>query len=219
MNNYIELLKEELAEQFRGKANIETLICAVGKQLNDVYNFYEQLRTERNLNTSVGKQLDGVGDIVVLSRTEAREIAGGKDKKMALDDETYRNYLMYKVLENSSKCTYYELIKGINMLWKGKPIRYSEKAESPATIMLDFDAFPEMTEDNVKIPVIKSGGVGIKMTMKKKDSLCLYAGLTSRQYIKTSVGCNAPDEIKEVLFLVNDEDAVIADESNNWLIE
>ena len=35
----------------------------VGIELQEVFDFYEQLRTQRSVDTAVGKQLDGVGDI------------------------------------------------------------------------------------------------------------------------------------------------------------
>ena len=61
MADFVTKLKQDLVEQFRGKANIEALMEVVGIELQEVFDFYEQLRTQRSVDTAVGKQLDGVG--------------------------------------------------------------------------------------------------------------------------------------------------------------
>jgi len=75
MPDYVELLRGDLVEQFKEKPVIDALVSAIGEQLNDVRRFYEDLRDRRGLQTSMGQQLDGVGDIVVLSRLEAGALA------------------------------------------------------------------------------------------------------------------------------------------------
>ena len=76
MADFVTKLKQDLVEQFRGKANIEALMEVVGIELQEVFDFYEQLRTQRSVDTAVGKQLDGVGDIAVMTRKEAGQLAG-----------------------------------------------------------------------------------------------------------------------------------------------
>ena len=76
MADYVATLKNDLVEQFRGKANIEALMEVIGAQLQQVYDFYDQLRQDRGVHTADGKQLDGVGDIVVMTRMEAGKLAG-----------------------------------------------------------------------------------------------------------------------------------------------
>ena len=75
MVDYIRRLHDDLAEQFKDKATIEALNRTIGRQLNEVRQYFEDLRDKRGIDTAVGKQLDGVGDIVVLSRLEAGELA------------------------------------------------------------------------------------------------------------------------------------------------
>ena len=98
MADYVATLKNDLVEQFRGKANIEALMEVIGAQLQQVYDFYDQLRQDRGVHTAVGKQLDGVGDIVVMTRMEAGKLAGDPIPFEVIDDETYRRYLIYKIL-------------------------------------------------------------------------------------------------------------------------
>ena len=48
----------------------------MGGELQEVFDFFEQLRNERDVYHAIGKQLDGVGDIAVLTRKEAGQLAG-----------------------------------------------------------------------------------------------------------------------------------------------
>lgn len=165
MADYIAALKKDLVEQFRGKSNIKSLVEVIGLELQAVFDFYEQLRNERDVKTSIGKQLDGVGDIAVMTRKEAGQIVNGPDQQPEIiDDETYRKYLVYKILKNTCDCTYPDLIKAFRMFWD-KPLYYSEDPEYPATIFLETDTLkPEdHAEELLRAPIIKAAGVGIKI--------------------------------------------------------
>ena len=52
MADFVTKLKQDLVEQFRGKANIEALMEVVGIELQEVFDFYEQLRTQRSVDTA-----------------------------------------------------------------------------------------------------------------------------------------------------------------------
>lgn len=117
MADFVTKLKQDLVEQFRGKANIEALMEVVGIELQEVFDFYEQLRTQRSVDTAVGKQLDGVGDIAVMTRKEAGQLAGNPIPFEVIDDDTYRQYLIYKILKNTCDCTYPDIIKAFRMFW------------------------------------------------------------------------------------------------------
>lgn len=135
MADYVATLKNDLVEQFRGKANIEALMEVIGAQLQQVYDFYDQLRQDRGVHTAVGKQLDGVGDIVVMTRMEAGKLAGDPIPFEVIDDETYRRYLIYKILKNTCDCTYPDIIKAFRMFWD-RPLYYKEDPAEPATMIL-----------------------------------------------------------------------------------
>ena len=61
MVDYIQKLRDDLVEQFKDKPVIEALMEVVGDELNEVRQFYEDLRDKRNIQTAIGKQLDGIG--------------------------------------------------------------------------------------------------------------------------------------------------------------
>jgi uncharacterized phage protein gp47/JayE len=74
--NYLTKITADLVTQFREQSNTTAILEAVAEQLQGVHTFYEQLRTLRRLETAAGKQLDGIGNIVVMSRSEAAALAG-----------------------------------------------------------------------------------------------------------------------------------------------
>lgn len=166
MADYIQQLTDDIIEQFKGKPNIAAIMEAVAVQLQDVADFYTALRDERSLHTAIGKQLDGSGDIVVLNRAEAGQMASYNNpgEAISLDDELYRKFLIFKVLKNTSISTYPDIIKSFKMFWD-KPLYYSENPEEPAT--MTFRTGTLTPEDNASLilnaPIIRAAGVGINI--------------------------------------------------------
>lgn len=165
MADYTEKLRQDLVEQFKGKPVIDALICAIGEQLTDLRQFFTSLRDERGVLTSIGKQLDGVGDIVCLSREEAGALACAAESVYVLDDEQYRDYLIFKIWKNTNNCTYHDVIKAFKMFWP-KPLYYHEDPEEPAVMLLDTGILtPEDHAERLfTAPFIKAAGVGIRIT-------------------------------------------------------
>ena len=190
MPDYVELLRGDLVEQFKEKPVIDALVSAIGEQLNDVRRFYEDLRDRRGIQTSMGQQLDGVGDIVVLSRLEAGALACINESVYVLDDESYRRYLIFKVWKNTNNCTYHDVIKALRMFWP-KPLYYREDPEEPATMVFETDMLSP--EDDVpkllNAPLIKAAGVGIKVIARTESpemmDLLTVEGLMGRGYTST----------------------------------
>ncbi len=187
MVDYVERLRSDLVEQFKYKPVIDALMEAVGEQLADVSIFFEELRNLRWLHTAEGKQLDGIGDIVVLNRKEAGELASFTQPDYIIDDEQYKTYLIYKIWKNTCVCTYKDIIKAFKMFWD-KPLYYSESIDEPATMRFETDDLrPE--DDAQKIlnaPFIKAAGVGIHITAKTVNPMMgTYIG------IKTLIGRGA----------------------------
>lgn len=172
MADYVQALKNDLVEQFKGKPHIEALMEVIGEQLQEVAVFYEQLRTERNVYTSVGKQLDGVGDIAVMTRKEAGQLAGNPIPFDVLDDETYRLYLMYKIMKNNCDCTYPFILKAFRMFWE-LPLYYSEDPEQPATMIFDTGIMPGTvdTDPLFRVPLLRAAGVTLRMYIRTETTI------------------------------------------------
>lgn len=190
--NYIQILKDDLLEQFKEKINISALVEVVGKQLNDIKQFFDDMKYKTNIFEAVGEQLDGIGDIVVMSRTEAGQMVGKESTTINLDDELYRKYLIYKVLKNTCNCTYYDTMKAINMFWDGPPLKYSESFDEPATIIFDFDVEKDVADMATAIPFVKAGGVGLHLNMHKTDEVTTFFGFTYKRTVKTTYECEVP---------------------------
>lgn len=218
MDDYISKLKGDLAEQFRGKANIESLLEVLGSELQQVYAFFEQLRDERGLYNAVGKQLDGVGDIAVMSRREAAQLAGLTTSMETTDDELYRQYLIYKILKNTCDCTYDSLISAIKMFWRGESVKYREDPNYPATIILTIKGFSDTgnLRGLLQVPIIKAAGVGALMETETAISGTLYIGVIHQQEIESKW----EGEDYELGILLTDEQGnVLIDEDGNFLID
>lgn len=164
MTDFTEKLKSDLVEQFKGQPHIDAIMDAVGEQLQDVYDFLVALQEQRTVDTAVGKQLDGVGDIVVLTRGEAGELASIANPGEAVTDDVYRRFLIYKILRNTNTCTYRDVMASFQMFWD-KPLYYSEDPTVPATMLFETDVLrPEDGADRLlSAPIIKAAGVAVKI--------------------------------------------------------
>ena len=215
MADYIKNLKGDIVEQFKDKPNIEALYEVIGEQLDDLFLFFEQLRTKRSVNDAEGKQLDGVGDIVVLSRQEAAQMEGSVSTS-TMTDEQYRKYLIYKILKNTCDCTYYHIMKAIGMFWDGPPLKYTEDPEYPATMIFDFDAGKDLADQAIGIPFVRAGGVGLYMRMHKNDVAKFYLGFSLHITCTSFIECNVP---VMKTYLTDETNVILGDEIGCYLIE
>ena len=134
-----DILKDwlrDLPMQFLGKKNIEVLIKAFARQLQELDTVFDELNSKTDLDTAMGQNLDYVGTIIPLTRKEAGELAGLNVEEPVMSDERYRQFLRYKLLVNTNECTYYDLMNGLALLWDVSPIYYIEDPDLPATIIL-----------------------------------------------------------------------------------
>lgn len=156
----------DLPQQFQGKHNIEVLIKAFSKQMQEVDKVFQELNTITDIETATGKNLDCVGTIIPLTRKEAGELAGINAFEPVIQDERYRQYLRYKMLQNTSECTYYEIMKSIEILWDVDRTHYYERDDSPATIFIGLPTVDVNEDDQAKgkPKILKPAGVGFFYT-------------------------------------------------------
>ena len=211
-------LKKDLLEQFRDKNHIEDFVEVVGTQLNEVYAFFEELVALRAINNAEGIQLDRIGDIVVLTRKEAAILAGFTDEEGYLNDATYRKYLIYKILKNTCNSTYYDILKCMKMFWGDHELKYREDPKEPATIIFDFDASPDLNNENINTPLVKAAGVKLHLKMHQESETSVYAGVA---FVMGSVATYECDEavIEPNTYLSDADGLILTSENNEWLIE
>lgn len=184
MADYVSSLKNELVEQFKGKEKIEALVEVIGIELQQVFLFFQQLRDERSINEAIGAQLDGVGVISEMTRDDVSQYVSEFITGEDVDDNTYRRYIIWKILKNTCDCTYPDIIKSFRMFWD-KPLYYSEDPEQPATMLFDTGELPGTVDTTplFNTPLIRPAGVGLKINARTMTEL-----ESSRIYIKSSCG-------------------------------
>lgn len=130
---------KSLPEQFKDKEKLNVLIGSYSTQLEEVETVLQDLLDLRAFDTAMGAQLDGIGDIVDLSRAKSALYAGIIDFDV-IDDERYRLFLKYKALRNSNRCTFPELVEACKLLYGAEIVYYREDEDEPATFYLNIGA-------------------------------------------------------------------------------
>lgn len=154
----------DLPQQFQDKHNISVLIGAFAKQMQEVYQMFDDINAMTDLNTATGRNLDYIGTIIPLTRKEAGELAGEEFDYPVISDDRYRQFLRYKNLVNTNECTYHDLMDGLALLWDVTPIYYIEDPAMPATIILTMP-FLKPGGETVRlgeVPMVKPAGVRIE---------------------------------------------------------
>jgi len=217
-NRYVVNLQSDLLEQFRGKPNIEALVEVIGVELQEVYDFFSQLLIERDIKVAVGKQLDGIGIIADMTRSEAIALARDANYPYTDEDEMYRVFLLYKIFVNTAKGTYADVLRSIHMLWEGT-LTYEEDATVPATIILNFERFNGLDIQRLlKVPIVKPAGVRIlfRATGRKDHSFYTAGTITHSKritYTQEEYDFSIPD------ILVDEDQNLLLDENGNILTE
>jgi len=156
----LERWMNDMPQQFLGKKNIEILISAFAKQIDELLQVYEDLKYSTTLDNAKGENLQYIGDILSTSKKEALTILMQASNK-AITDETYRKVLKYKALQNNCDCNYFDIMESISLLWDINIVNYIEDPENPATIFIEL---PEVSVDDFdpaigRILAIRPSGV------------------------------------------------------------
>lgn len=208
-SDYFDKLYADLPEQFRGKPNIAAFQQTLARQLEDLDKCFQQLNALRHIQAAQGVQLDGIGDIVALSRQEALLISKIAGMAAPMDDGTYRRYLVWKIFLNTTDCTYRDVWRALTMFWTETPIYYSEDPAYPATIFLSTPTLPPGADVSILFiaPLIKAAGVTLIISAQTDYTTYDYSGGALSETIEeftleagqapethTSYGAAAPDE-------------------------
>ena len=207
--DFREKLNQDLLEQFRGKKNIAVVANSDAKQLQEVHDFLESLLQLLDIDACTGAQLDIIGDIVVLSRYDARVIVERSYDGEALDDDLYRKLIKWKILLNTNDCTYWSIMKGIKMFWDKTPVYYKTDPEIPATILLSTPPLDPSTNPRelLEMPIIRPGGVDLKLTATTENPAmegevyvggAMFQGIISTQLPEIQIDYNLREEVKIV---------------------
>lgn len=185
---YTKMLAD-LPSQFKNKKNIDGLIYALSRQLNAVRDTYKQLNDMRSLQTAVGRQLDGIGNIAVLTRDEATVLALKSAVFTHMTDDIYRLYLIQKIMANMTNCTYQDIYNAMIILWGRTPIWYSESIDEPATITMTVPALSSFDDTSTFLGLweIRPAGVQLHFTATAQEKIIINADFRPSAFIITHV--------------------------------
>jgi hypothetical protein len=62
--DFLDQARERVTEQFKEKPVVDSFVQLVANEAQEILSVFEQLMTERSIETAKGKQLDIIGDIV-----------------------------------------------------------------------------------------------------------------------------------------------------------
>jgi hypothetical protein len=102
VTSHVAQAQARLLQQYADKPKFLALIAAIAGRYQVVENALWGLYVGRSLANAVGAQLDGIGRIIGLSRSEIPSAA---------DDENYRTWLKSWIAVNASSGTIPELIR------------------------------------------------------------------------------------------------------------
>lgn len=160
-----------LAYQFKDSIKFQEFLTSFLQQLDNLYISDLQLLNERYLNTAVGVQLDGIGEIVGMPRPEKEiDIAGlfgfltdptalgfgtildsevggnflslGANKS-PIGDNLYRLLIRAKIIENQTAMTVNDTLRLISFAFGDAKVRYilSENLKPRYDIGRELDSF------------------------------------------------------------------------------
>jgi len=195
--DYFQKLYDDLLEQFKGKPKITVFQKALARQLEEVYAFFYELRIYRWLKKAEGIQLDGIGNIVDLSRTDALIWSNMAGQIVPMDDELYRLYLWFKIFLNTSEGTYGDIVRTLKMFWPDMPLYYSEHIEVPATMFFTTAPLPLWTTDLRVLQIVtrvKAAGVALHFIIPTptEEDVVTYFATAASTWIRQYIICDEP---------------------------
>lgn len=126
MLDYEAIAASRLTGQFDKSTKLQALIREVVAPLGALESVADLLVSDRWIDTAVGAQLDGCGEIV-------------GEQRSGRTDEAYRIALRFRVFINVSKATPTDMVRGLKFLTEPTDTQYLETY--PATALLFTNGF------------------------------------------------------------------------------
>lgn len=125
--------KDRLVQQFKGKTKLEALLTAYVNQIQDLEDVFFQLLEERVIDTAVGVQLDGLGDIV------------GEERK-GKNDTSYRTWIRGRIRANRSSGTPEDMLEIADLITDANALAIEEYYPAGFNLII-FDDLLENIDD------------------------------------------------------------------------
>lgn len=143
ISNIVDRTLVLLASQFQGTTpsggltNLQKLVKSFALSIQNIEDTLEKLRSERNLDTAIGVQLDGLGQILGLARNDGES------------DEDYRERLKFQIFINRGTGTPEEVIAILKFLTDATRIRYIEYYPAAYQMITNGIIFPDPPQELV----------------------------------------------------------------------
>lgn len=119
-----ETIKPLIVQQFKNSENFNKVLQILAAQIDDIITTSEQIKTLWDIDKSVGKQLDLIGDLLGLQR-------------QGYNDEEYRFFLKVQILENASSGLVEELKSFLKFMTEATRVVYYPYPLAAYTIYSD----------------------------------------------------------------------------------
>ncbi len=180
-------IEDDLPDEFRRGKRTLAICRAIDRQIEEARAAVKSIKTDTSLETAVGAQLDMIGDILNLTRTEAAVMQGDTIYFDVLSDDDYRLYLKYKSIEITGDGTYDTLMRSIQaVLGDDVSISYAE-GSAPATIILNVETSEDEEVYLQALPPMKAAGVTLEFALT-------YSGTIAISHEEYKVGKSAYNE-------------------------
>lgn len=158
----IDEWKKLTLSQFYDKPVLWGIIRAISEIFQEAYAEQQELRKLLDIDNQEGINLDYIGDILCLTRTQAHQILR-RNNEFELTDELYRRALKYKIILNNSNATYYDIMEGIGIIWNTGDVVYREDENHPATYILDLKSYDINSGDVLESRTMTIKAAGVKV--------------------------------------------------------
>ena len=158
-----EEIMELVPSQFRDKPKLNAILKAASIQIDEMIEMFNDV-DNLTIDTATGKNLDMIGDIVNLTRLQTFGYLNNSDFEVT--DEIYRRCLKFKIIYNNTDATYSDIMKGLQLLWPGVEMTYTESPSEPATFKIHLNGVDLEDDDPAaNAPfIIKPDGVQVILT-------------------------------------------------------
>lgn len=192
--NYFQRAIALLASQFQIRnpdgslTNLQKIVQALSMQAQVINTQQQLLQTMRYLNTAQGVQLDGLGEIVGLTRIPGQS------------DDSYRQDLQFQIFINQSNGTPEDIISILKYLTDASTIWYNEQYPAAYQIATNGLFFPDNPSDLVSvIQSVTSAGVSISSIVATYNTNpFVFSGDPFDEQFYVNPNVNDPNQFNEL---------------------
>lgn len=172
MTSY-EQMKSNLLSQFKNAKDINAILKSFGKQLDEIETAIEQLEVLRWLENAEGKQLDGLGEIVDITRTPLGYTGN------PLNDGDFKLIIGAKAIQNTWQGNVPGIIEIWNSIFSNIKLTLIDNQDMTMTAYLvnGNSELSDIQKDLIKSDFIIPRPAGVKINLKTTQGKVFGLGI------------------------------------------